>query len=212
MQHPAGDLINRIVTAHILHIHQRTVALTQHRAVDRPCLQIKRRRTIDLRRQSVKRGGAQLGGGKRDLFQPLHHIAKHGANRAAAGASLFLQLVFVTCLARGAHDDGFQLFIIVDACDLIIRQKHALIAQEPQREVIWVIANGHGGDNLLCIEKDRQRAFFDNGNLALRPVLIHAGDRPCQSRGRGIRRDDQIFAVVELRQLHPLWKTDTPVV
>ena len=46
--HVAGDLVDRVVPADILHIEQRPVLLAQHAAMDRAGRQIKARRGVDL--------------------------------------------------------------------------------------------------------------------------------------------------------------------
>src|SRR5262249_30707827 len=47
-EHPAGDLVDRVVAADVLHVDQRTIPLAQHAAVDGACLQVERGRGVDL--------------------------------------------------------------------------------------------------------------------------------------------------------------------
>ena len=119
--HVAGDLVDRVVPADILHIEQRPVLLAQHAAMDRAGGQIEARRGVDLAGQRVKPGGAQHRVRvEPDLVEFLHQIAEHGALGAARGQRLLLQLVLEIGLAVGADDDGLELVVVVDAGDAVI--------------------------------------------------------------------------------------------
>ena len=59
-KHPAGDLVDRVVTADILGVADRRAFLAQHAAMDRAGLEVERRHGVDGVRHLVKPGGAQL--------------------------------------------------------------------------------------------------------------------------------------------------------
>jgi len=66
-----------------------------------------------------------------------------------------------------------------------------LVAQISHRQKIGIIADGHGRDNLLGIEKNRQRALFDHRHINRRTGMIHASDRAGQTGGMGVGLDNQ---------------------
>ena len=116
--HVAGDLVDRVVPADILHIDQRPILLAQHAAVDRPGCQIKARRGVDLAGQRVEpRGPQHRFGVEPNLLEFLHQVAENRALGAARGQRLLFQLVLEIGFAIGADDDGLELFIVVDAGD-----------------------------------------------------------------------------------------------
>src|SRR5439155_9916482 len=84
--HVAGDLVDRVVPADILHIEQWPVLLAQDAAMDRPGGEIEARGRVDLAGQRVEPRGAQYRlRVELDLFEFLHQIAKNGALCAARG-------------------------------------------------------------------------------------------------------------------------------
>jgi len=119
--------------------------------------------------------------------QPFHHVAKNGADGAAAGARLLFQLRLVAGFAGRADHDDLKLFIVIHARHIGIQ--HALIAQETKCEVFGVISDCHRGDDLLIVKVDRQRAFLDNAQINGRAVLIRASHSAGQARRVGVRRD-----------------------
>lgn len=140
-------------------------------------------------RQRIEPGGFHRRGRQLHVLQPLHHIAKNGAHRTTRGAGLFLQFFLIVGLAGGAHHHHLQLFVIVDAQDILARGQHTLIAQEPQRQILWVVTNGHGGDNFLPIQIDGQRALLDHRQGHRSAVFVMAGHATGESRAARIGRN-----------------------
>ena len=187
LEHPAGDLVDRVVAADVLHVDQRLVLARQHAAVDRAGLEIERRRGVDLVGQRVEPRGAQLGVRQRDVLQRLHQVAEHGALRAARGLHLLLQLLLVVGLALGAHHHDRRVLVVVDAGDDVVRQQHVLVEQVADREIFRIVADRHRGDDLLAVEEDRQRALDRDRGLDLRAGLVDAGDALGQPRVGRVR-------------------------
>src|ERR1700742_1570122 len=48
LEHPAGDLVDRVVAPDVLHVDQRAILLRQHAAVDRARFEVERGRGVDL--------------------------------------------------------------------------------------------------------------------------------------------------------------------
>ena len=65
-----------------------------------------------------------------------------------------------------------------------------LIEQVADRQVFGIIADGHGGDDFLAIEKDRQSPLDRYGRLDPRASLVDAGHTLGQPRVVGIGLDD----------------------
>ena len=57
LEHPAGDLVDRVMPADILHIHKRPVLYGKHAAVDRAGFEIERGRGVDLMGEAIEPGG-----------------------------------------------------------------------------------------------------------------------------------------------------------
>src|SRR5262245_34487606 len=83
-KHVAGDLVDGVVPADVLHVDQRPVLRAQHAAMNGPRLQIEAGFGVDLLRQVVE--PRRLDAGLRaqlDLVEILHQVAEHGALRTA---------------------------------------------------------------------------------------------------------------------------------
>src|SRR5262249_14830530 len=89
LEHPAGDLVDRIMTTDILHINQWLVSLRQHTAVNGARLKIERRRRVDFMGERVKPGCAQTRLLERYILQRFHQVSEDGALRAAGSLHLF---------------------------------------------------------------------------------------------------------------------------
>ena len=70
-----------------------------------------------------------------------------------------------------------------------------LIEQIADRQVFRIIANGHGRDDFLAIEKDCQGPFDGHRRLDARAGLVDAAHTFGQSRVVGIGPDDVAVAV-----------------
>src|SRR5215213_465342 len=83
-EHPAGNLVRRIVAPDVLDVNQRPVALRQHAPVNCTGLEVERRHRVDFLHQLVEPARPHHGaGGELDGSEMLHEIAEHGALRAA---------------------------------------------------------------------------------------------------------------------------------
>src|SRR6185312_7485276 len=67
-EHPAGDLVDGVMAADVLHVDQRLVFMRQHAAVDGARLKIERRRGVDRVRQAVEPRRTQFGIRQRDVL------------------------------------------------------------------------------------------------------------------------------------------------
>src|SRR5262245_31164601 len=68
LEHPSRDLVDGVVASDVLHVHERSVLVREHAAVDRAGFEIERGRGVDLVREAIKPRGAQLRLGQRDVF------------------------------------------------------------------------------------------------------------------------------------------------
>ena len=157
--------------------------------------EIERRRGVDLVGQRVEPRRAQFRLRQRDVFQRLHQVAEHSALRAAGGLDFLFQLLLIVGLALRAHHDDRKLLVIVDVGHHIVREQHVLVEQIADRQVFRIIADGHGGDDFLAIEEDRQRPLDGDRGLDARAGLVDAGDTLGQPRVAGIGLDDVAVAV-----------------
>ena len=64
-----------------------------------------------------------------------------------------------------------------------------LVQQIAEREVFRIVVDGHGGDDLLRIEEDREGALDGDPRLDPRPGLIDAGDALGQAWIGRVRAD-----------------------
>ena len=190
--HPAGDLVDGVVAADILHIDQRAILPAKDGAVDRARLQIKAGGRVDLLRQRVEPACPQRRGGEGHALQLLHHVAENGADRAAGSAGLLFQFGFIVRGADGADDDDLQVLVIVDGGYLIILQQHVLVHQIADCEVFRVIADCHRRHDFLRVQVDGERAFLHHRDLALAALMIDAGDGAGQAGVRRVGADDQV--------------------
>src|SRR5262249_21358746 len=79
-EHVAGDLVDGVVTAHVLQVDQRSVLFGEDTAVDGAGLEIEARGRVDLLGQLIEPGRAHAGVGvEDDLIELLHQISKDGA-------------------------------------------------------------------------------------------------------------------------------------
>ena len=187
--HPAGDLVDGVVAADVLHVDERARALAEDGAVDGAGLEVEARGGVDGVGQRVEVGGADGGGGEGEALEALHHVAEDGADGAAGGAGLLLELRFVVGGASGADDDGFELGVVVDGGDGVVAAEHALVEEVAGGEVLRVVADRHHGDDLLGVEEDGQRALLDDAGLDGAALVVDAGDGAGQARGGGVGGD-----------------------
>ena len=82
---------------------------------------------------------------------------------------------------RTHHHDG-KLLVVVDVGDHVVRKQHILIEQIADRQIFGIIADGHGRDDFLAVEKDRQSPLDRYGGLDPRASLVDAGHTLRQSR------------------------------
>src|SRR5262245_7558766 len=83
-EHVAGDLVDGVVSADVLHVDQWPVLLAEHAAMNGPRLEVETGLGIDQLRQFIKPARLDAGAGvERDLVDVLHQVAKHRALRAA---------------------------------------------------------------------------------------------------------------------------------
>ena len=68
--------------------------------------------------------------------------------------------------------------------------QHALVDQEPQRQILGVVTDRHRRHDLLRIQENRQRAFLDHRDLADLTILVHAFNGAGQAGRTGIWGDD----------------------
>ena len=156
--------------------------------------EIERGRRVDRLRQRIKPGGAEFRGRQRNVFQRFHQVAEHGALRAARGLHFLLQFLLVIGRALGPHHDDAQLLVVIDAGDHVVRPQHALIEQIADREIFRMIRDRHGGDDLLRIEEDRERALDRHHGVDLVAGLVDAGNALGQPRIVRIGLDQIIVA------------------
>ena len=81
---------------------------------------------------------------------------------------------------------------MLDGGDLVVGPEHALVEQVAHRQPVGMIADGHGGDDLLAVEEDGERALVHDvlGNGPA--LMVDALDRVRQLRGVGFGRDDEL--------------------
>src|SRR6185437_4480834 len=186
--------VDRVVAADILHIKQRPVLLAKNAAMDRAGGEIKARAGVDLFGQRIEPRGLQHRVPRqRDLVELLHQVAEHRALRAARGERLLAQLLLERGLALGAHHHGFELVIVVDGSDLVVGAQHVLVEEIAHGEAVGMIADRHHGDDLLPVEKERQRALDHHGGYDRIAVLIDARHPARQSRIVGVGPDDEFL-------------------
>ena len=66
---------------------------------------------------------------------------------------------------------------MVDAGDLVVGSQHVLIEQIADRQIIRMIADRHHGDDLLPVQKKRQRPLEHDGGIDRIAVLIDSSHR-----------------------------------
>ena len=192
-EHVTGDLVHGVVPADVLHVDQRLILPAQHRAVNRPGLEIEAGRGVDLPGQAIEPRGPEPGVLRQlDVIEFLHHIAEHRSLGAARGPDLLLQLFLVVGLALGAHDDDLELVVVIDAGDLVVREQHVLVQQKAQRQVFGIIADGHHGDDFLAVEEKREGALDHHRGLDRLAVMVDALDRLGETGIVGVRLEQEI--------------------
>jgi hypothetical protein len=173
-EHPARDLVDRIVAADVLQIDQRPILVREHAAVDGARFEIERRRRVDPVRERVKPRGAQLGVRQARVIDHLHQVAEHGALSAARRLHFLPELLFEVGGALGAHDDHRKLFVVVDARDDVVGPQHVLVEQIAERQVFRVVVDGHRCHDLLRVEEDREGPLDNDRGLGRRTGVIDA--------------------------------------
>src|SRR5665811_639554 len=126
----------------------------------------------------------------------IRDSAEHGALRAAGGLHFLLELLFVIGLALGAHHYNAKLLVVIDASDYVVGEQHVLVEQIADRQIVRVIADGHGGDDFLRVEKNRQRPLYRDRGLDLGPGLVDAGDALGQPRVLRVGPDDVAVVIL----------------
>ncbi len=71
---------------------------------------------------------------------------------------------------------------MLDPRDLVVGAQHVLVEEIADREIIGMIADRHHGDDLLAVEKERQRPLNHDRGLDPSAFLIDAGDASRESR------------------------------
>ena len=128
-----------------------------------------------------------------DGIELLHEVAEHGALGAARGLRLLLQLVLEIGLAPGAHDDGPDVGLVLDAGDLVVGLEHVLVDEIADSEQVWVVADGHHGHDLAAVEEQRQRLLRDDGSIDAPPLVIEARHGDGQAGIVGRRADGEFL-------------------
>ena len=85
----------------------------------------------------------------------VNQIAEHGSHRAARCQRFFVKLIFEIRFMLGPDHDRFDIFLIVDAGNIVLRRQHVLIDQISDRQILRIVANGHHGDNFTAVEIKR---------------------------------------------------------
>ena len=195
-EHPAGDLVDGVVAADVLHVDERPVLAGEHAAVDGAGLEIERGRGVDGVGEPVEPRGLERRLRQRDGVERLHEVAEGGALRAAARLGAPLQLVLEVGLALGAHDDDGEVLVVVDRRHHVVGLEHVLVEEIAEREVLRVVADRHHGDDLLRVEVERQRALDDHPGLDPLAALVDAGDPLGQARVVRVRADEKAGAML----------------
>ena len=189
-EHVAGDLVDGVVAADVLHVDQRPVLVAEDAAVDRAGFQIEARAGVDRAGERVEPTGLQHRVRRQvDFVELLHQVAEHRALGAARGMGLLFQLLLVVGLARGADDDDLQLVVIVDAFDLVVGLQHVLVEEVADGQIVRIVADGHHRDDLLPVQEQGQRPLDDDGGVDGVAVLVAAGDALGEARVGGIGLD-----------------------
>ncbi len=182
-EHVAGNLVDGVVAADVLHVDEGPVLLAQHAAVDRAGLEVEARLGVDLAGQLVEPGGLESRAGlQRHGLELLHQVAEDGALGTARRLHLLLQLLLVVGFAPRAHDDGVDVVCDLDGGDLVVGLQHVLVQEVADSEQIGAVADGHHRHDLAGIEEQGQRAFGDDGRHHLAAVLVDARHADGQAR------------------------------
>jgi hypothetical protein len=174
--HPAGNLVDGVVTAYILGVAERRAFPAQHAAVDSAGLEVERGHGVDRVRHLVQPGCAQFSLGKFDAFDCLEQIAECRALRAAGCLCALLQLMLEIGVVLSPDHHDLQIVVIFDLGDDIVVFQHVLVEQVAQREVFWMVSDRHHGDDLLSVQVERQRPLHRHLDLDIRAGLVDADD------------------------------------
>ncbi len=139
------------------------------------CFEIEARRRVNLACQSIEPRGLEPSVGRQvNLVERLHEVAENRALRTARRLHLFLKFFLVVRLPLGAHDDGFNILVVVDAGDLIIGTQHVLIEKIAHGQQIWMIADGHQRHDFTGVEIKRQRTLGNDSRLSWVALVINS--------------------------------------
>ena len=160
-------------------------------------LEIEARGLVDLAGKRVDPGGADFRVGRQTgLVEVLHHVAKHGALRAARRLDALLELFLVVRLALRAHDDDADVVLVVDRGDLVVGAEHVLVQEIANGEQVRMIPDRHHRDDLAGVEEQGQRALGDDSGLDRVAVLVEAGNGLGKARVVRVGRQVEFAHVV----------------
>src|SRR6476659_7252127 len=111
LQHPAGDLVDGIMSPDILHVNERAIFFAADAAVNRAGFEIKRRRLVDDVLQPVEPRRAKRCRRQLRAIDRLHEVAEGRALGAARSQRALFELLLEIGAPFRAHDDDIEFFV-----------------------------------------------------------------------------------------------------